>query len=322
MRTLVVITGLLLAFAAFGAADSNTTGTADTVLDADPGLIGPDSMLYGVKTFFDSVAVTMGLKDGGMVAQQRAAETGAAQAQDDPEAVARAADAFTATVERTGSAEADGIRQATTHLAEQLEDTPDTARSDIDTAVEQAQDAHDLDIDVIPDHGDPSTGNDTGMNGTDEIPVNTSANETGDPETPQDSLGDTSQAEDEGSEDSDGDDGPDGTVTDSTRIAQAESNWFDGLQYIDDGRDYLHEAQFNESLRSYATAEQEFKTGITHLEEADTAEDLDLYSDLQYGKAAAEHLVKTVESHMQGDDAEADEHAAQAEEELNRTSLH
>jgi hypothetical protein len=72
-------------------------------LDSGPGFITPDSPFYQVEVMVDNVAVSVGVKDAGDVAQERAAEASKMQADGKPGAAQRAATAASGAVKAAGN---------------------------------------------------------------------------------------------------------------------------------------------------------------------------------------------------------------------------
>ena len=135
-RTLAVLGTLLFLVAPAAAQPANT-------IDANPGLISPDSTLYGLQIAFDSTLVDWGIKDAGDVAHQRASEALIAAEAGDTEALDRALQGLNVVAEKATEEHEDGLVKAEALLIEARELAPSAADTGISQALDQVQEAQD-----------------------------------------------------------------------------------------------------------------------------------------------------------------------------------
>lgn len=141
MRTITVL--------AFVCLLAGTAAAQSGALDRGPGVLGPESPLYGLEKAWDSAAVNMGLKNAGDVAQERAAEAQSMLEKGNPGAASRAAKDLQKIAGKATEKDQKGIQKAMTamqdtmsQMQQQLQNAPnDNARQGITTAMQNMQDA-------------------------------------------------------------------------------------------------------------------------------------------------------------------------------------
>lgn len=107
----------------------------DTV-DANPGMIGPDSMLYGLEIAMDNAGMAIGLKKAGDVAQERAAEARAMQQQNKTDAMMKAARQMNAVAKKASSSDTEGLQKAQSILETVMSRAPSQAQTGLQTALD------------------------------------------------------------------------------------------------------------------------------------------------------------------------------------------
>lgn len=137
MRKLVVIavlTGVLLGLTAAHEGEThNASSQTDTV---KPGVVTPDSSLYGLEVAWDSVAVSLGLTTAGDVVQERAAEAQAMAEKGDTEAMQRAVDDLTKVAQKATAEDLHGIETAEVILDTLMETASTETQTGLQTAIE------------------------------------------------------------------------------------------------------------------------------------------------------------------------------------------
>lgn len=139
----ILLIGLsALSMVAAAAASGNATVSHRS---ADPGLIQPDSTLYGFAVMKDRFALRLGLTTPGTLAQKRAAQARRMADRGDHTAVHRALRELDRTSTRATAADADGLEQARSTLQALLErdDLPDKTRKGVQTALARVEQARD-----------------------------------------------------------------------------------------------------------------------------------------------------------------------------------
>jgi hypothetical protein len=128
---------------------AGTAAAQASELDTGPGVLGPESPLYGLETKWDKTAVNMGLKDAGDVAQERAAEAQDMLEKRKPGAASRAADDLQNIAGEATAEDQQGIQKAQAALQDvmgrmqqRIQDAPnDQARQGVQTAMDSMQNA-------------------------------------------------------------------------------------------------------------------------------------------------------------------------------------
>lgn len=131
-------TGILLATAILFAA----TGTAQSIVTPNPGLIQPGGSLYGWDMALDNIAVGLGLKDPGQVAFERASEASIALETGNTTLAKTALDDLNETVALATSNSTQGLEKARSILQSVQEKVPEEADVGLNqalTAIEQAK---------------------------------------------------------------------------------------------------------------------------------------------------------------------------------------
>lgn len=111
-------------------------------INAEPGLIGAGSPLYGVDKAFDSATVAVGLRNQSDVVFERASEYAAAKESNNTNAVERAERSFNNSVARVASnSSTEGLEKAEQILRTVQERTPDQADAGLEKALSNIQGA-------------------------------------------------------------------------------------------------------------------------------------------------------------------------------------
>ncbi len=105
-------------------------------LDAEPGMISPDSPLYGLGMAKDNVMMRLGLASPGKIAQKRAAEAQQMREQGNYAAAERAAQELGKVAEKASDEDADSVQKAATVIADIHVNAPDAAKDGLQTALE------------------------------------------------------------------------------------------------------------------------------------------------------------------------------------------
>ncbi|MCJ7428945.1 MAG: DUF5667 domain-containing protein [Candidatus Nanohaloarchaeota archaeon QJJ-5] len=122
-----------------GLASGQTNATAPDSDGPGPGLITPDSALYGLEVAFDNVRVSVGLSSAGGIAQERAAEAQAMMRQNKTQAMQRAADEMSNMAERATSADAEKLQKASDVLQRVMDQAPADAQEGLQQAMATVQ---------------------------------------------------------------------------------------------------------------------------------------------------------------------------------------
>lgn len=135
-------------------------------VEADTGLFSPDSPLYGLQTAWDSTAVSLGVKDAGDVALQRASEVKAMEEEGNPAGAARAAKQLGEIASEAEEADQENVQIAVAststslhNLDQDIDETHEDIQEDIQQNMDELEDRLDeldqeLDIDIdidLPD---------------------------------------------------------------------------------------------------------------------------------------------------------------------------
>lgn len=111
-------------------------------VEANPGLIGAGSALYGLEVAYDNAAMNVGLKKAGEVAQERASEAKQAAENNNTEGVQRAARNLQNVAERAQDTDEEGISKAMAIMNETIANAPnEEARQGMQTALENMKQA-------------------------------------------------------------------------------------------------------------------------------------------------------------------------------------
>lgn len=130
----IVVTAFFLLF---GAAAANTHETLDT----GPGMVGADSAMYGLELAWDNAATSIGLKNAGTVAQERAAEAHEAAENGNYDAAQRAAENMASVAEKANADDVQGVEKAEAVLQRVIENAPSEAQQGLQTALTNVQNA-------------------------------------------------------------------------------------------------------------------------------------------------------------------------------------
>lgn len=110
-----------------------------TDLDRGPGMIAPDSPLYGLETAFDNAAVSIGLKSAGGVAQERAAEARKMAEKGDYNAAEKAIRQMSTVAQQARSEDTEGLEKAESVLQELRADAPEEAQQGLQAALDNVR---------------------------------------------------------------------------------------------------------------------------------------------------------------------------------------
>ncbi len=157
---------LVLALSVMGAAsqhaDATTQDGDNSDLIANPGMVTPDSALYGLETAWDNIGMAIGLKNAADVARERAGEARAMADQGNWEAAERAARGLEHAAARSDEDSANDVNQALSVLDGVLADAPEEARNGLQTAMENVRNAG--------PEGTPAPGGDGEAPGNGDVP--------------------------------------------------------------------------------------------------------------------------------------------------------
>lgn len=141
-----ITTALVVAIAITmsGAAAAQNQSQNATV-EANPGLIGAGSPIYGLEVAYDNAAMNIGLKKAGSVALERAAEARTAVERNDTRAAQRAVRNLERVANRSQSSEdEEGITRAISIMEETIANAPnEQARQGMQNALENMRQAQD-----------------------------------------------------------------------------------------------------------------------------------------------------------------------------------
>lgn len=137
MKRLVIAVSFLMILGFATANGSHAEGEAH--LDVGPGMVGADSAVYGLETAWDNAAMSIGLKQAGTVAQERAAEARQAAQANNSEAAQRAADELNSVAQRASSDDMEGLEKAAAVLQEVMERAPPQAQQGLRTALDSVR---------------------------------------------------------------------------------------------------------------------------------------------------------------------------------------
>lgn len=107
--------------------------------EVGPGLVGSDSMFYGLETAWDNAAVSVGLKKASDVAQERAAEAKSTAEKGNWKAAQKAADNMASVAKKARNNETQGLQKAETVLREVMQNAPEQAQQGLQKALENVQ---------------------------------------------------------------------------------------------------------------------------------------------------------------------------------------
>lgn len=109
--------------------------------DVGPGMVGPDSPIYGLEVAWDDAAMSVGLKRAGTVVQERAAEAQQMQERNNTEGMQRAAQEMSNVAERATADDTEGLQKAQSVLQAVMERAPEEAQQGLQTALDNVQQA-------------------------------------------------------------------------------------------------------------------------------------------------------------------------------------
>lgn len=109
---------------------------AQTQLDKGPGMVQPESMLYGLEKAWDSASVSIGLKKASDVAQERAAEARAMQEKNNTKAMQKAVDDMNKIAKKAKTDETEGLQKAAAVIQEVKSRAPSQAQSGLQNALD------------------------------------------------------------------------------------------------------------------------------------------------------------------------------------------
>lgn len=135
-----VVAGLALILIAAPAAAQNESSNANNKIN--PGLVGPGSPIYGLEIAYDNAAMSVGLKNAGSVAQERAAEARKAMNNNNTQGAQRAAQALDNTASKAKEADSEGLTRAMEMMNQTIADAPnEQARQGMETALQNMREA-------------------------------------------------------------------------------------------------------------------------------------------------------------------------------------
>ncbi|MFB6167177.1 MAG: hypothetical protein ABEJ62_02855, partial [Candidatus Nanohaloarchaea archaeon] len=151
-KTLVLLSTILVLSGA---------AAAQTELDVGPGMVTPDSPVYGLEVAWDNAAMSIGLKNAGTVVQERAAEARAMQRRNNTGAMREAVRQMSHVAERARGGDAQGLQKAQAVLQQVMQRAPEQARQGLRTALNNMQQAMQRipgDVPAGPGEAGPGTG--------------------------------------------------------------------------------------------------------------------------------------------------------------------
>jgi hypothetical protein len=142
-KSLVVLSAMLILGLPMAAAQSQ-----DKASEVGPGLVGADSMFYGLEVAWDNAAVRIGFKNAGKVTQERAAEAEDAMEGNKTEAAVKAAQNAQKMAERVKSEQEEervqkamnSLQETMNKMSQRIQNAPnENARQGMQNALQNMQ---------------------------------------------------------------------------------------------------------------------------------------------------------------------------------------